>query len=322
MESSDGSASSLEKNDTLNTKVTDQQGGKKSYKKIDNYVKLMMRCSPGTVIKAAMKLSSDARDKVIALGFEQLLCMTMEGMETREAVTWLMDQAHVEQPSGNIVIKIGDTNLHISENVVAHTVGAPKGNGDSLPKLDRKTDRSELSAVSTSVRLMLGLPAKTKGKSTSNLLLEVQEQGDEEREADQEREAGQEREGEGNQDDQKTRENRKKQAEKGQISMDFLMDKIEEFCASKESELEAKCFLFIAFSCFLMPSTSNYLTPAQMYMVNDLDRLGRINWRNEILKDLANSLSEWKARTKGHNIKGCMAVLLVSFLYITIIFHE
>lgn len=129
---------------------------KMSYKKAGHYRHIIMRTSPGSVSKAVQILSPNARIKVIELGFEQLLYISLDAIENREIVVWLLN--HCEQSFGNVVIKIGEKILVITENVVAHVLGVPEGSGESLDFIPKKAP----SAITEKVRLMLGLPAKVK----------------------------------------------------------------------------------------------------------------------------------------------------------------
>jgi hypothetical protein len=66
---------------------------KKSYKKSNNYKKLNIWTSPGTVIKAVKILSPDGRKRVKELGFEQLLYVSLDAIENREIIMWLLNNA-------------------------------------------------------------------------------------------------------------------------------------------------------------------------------------------------------------------------------------
>jgi hypothetical protein len=118
----------------------------------------------------------------------------------------------------------------------------------------------------------------------------------------------------------KRNEKGKRAAIQGNISMDYIYDVMRETHETKDIVLEDKCFFFIVFNTPLMPSTSFYLTIPQMHAAFDLERLGRINWRMDVLNHFAKCIRAWKNH-KADNISCCVTLLLVS-IFKTIIFHE
>ncbi|KAL6615708.1 hypothetical protein ACP70R_037978 [Stipagrostis hirtigluma subsp. patula] len=136
----------------VDTSAADEAARKKSNKKI------VIRTNPGKLIEAVKILSQNGRLKVIELGFEQLLYISLSSIEQKDIIVWLLNLCEAEESSDSVVIKIGDKILIINENVVAHIFGVPEGSGERLETLRKK----EQGQIKQKVGEMLGLSAKDK----------------------------------------------------------------------------------------------------------------------------------------------------------------
>ena len=58
-----------------------------------------------------------------------------------------------------------------------------------------------------------------------------------------------------------------------------------------DDNFQAKCFFLLLFNKILLPSTSHYILPKDMKLVQKLEKIGQIDWCQMVLENLISGIS-------------------------------